>query len=229
MCKKLVHDWYIANEISPKPLMFMQCCFLLTVNPTKLLDSETQNSRHYTSPCSWLPNGSQQPNHSGRASSPSLMRSWCLQTSFTTWTPPSMTPRLPCRTTSRVTWISWYTVIYSDIHVQWYWSIENIGMYWLGGKWCYHPDQDSWNFESGLTHVSLLDFLNTMFNCYNGSTDQVQILLIPVCCVSWLQAFKTFDWWIDHRPISLLWHNFETEARNVSSRLCLGMTTSALL
>ena len=167
MCKKLVHDWYIANEISPKPLMFMQCCFLLTVNPTKLLDSETQNSRHYTSPCSWLPNGSQQPNHSGRASSPSLMRSWCLQTSFTTWTPPSMTPRLPCRTTSRVTWISWYTVIYSDIHVQWYWSIENIGMYWLGGKWCYHPDQDSWNFESGLTHVSLLDFLNTMFNCYD--------------------------------------------------------------
>ena len=53
----------------------------------------------------------------GRAFSPTQMRSWCLRTSFTTWIPPSTTPRPPCRTTSRATgqsgdgrWKLWVTM-----------------------------------------------------------------------------------------------------------------------
>ena len=35
------------------------CSVGFPVNPSKLLDSETQNSRHYTSPCPWVFNGFQ--------------------------------------------------------------------------------------------------------------------------------------------------------------------------
>ena len=102
-----------------------------------------------------LPNGSQQPNHSGRASSPSLMRSWCLQTSFTTVNSSIYDSKATLQNNLKG---DLDIMIYSDIHVQWYWSIENIGMYWLGGKWCYHPDQDRLKLRISLTHVSLLDF-----------------------------------------------------------------------